>query len=368
MPKIDQLLKIVKEADASDLHLTVGSVPIIRVNGQLEKTRAKVLTDEAVRQLVYEVLTDSQIRAFEKTGDLDFAYGVPGLARFRVNIYLTYMGIGAAIRLIPDNRRDLIALGFTEAVTRLAEQKSGIVLITGPTNSGKTTTLAAMVDHINTHFSRHLITLEDPIEYIHTNKNSLISQRQIGLHSANFPMALRAALREDPDAILVGEMRDTETIQLAITAAEIGLLVLGTLHTRTAAGTVDRIIDVFPPAHQQQIRIMLSDTLIGVVSQQLVRRADGAGRTVAFELLTRASSLGNLIREAKTHQIPTAIQTGRKQGMQLLDNHLRELVDKGIITSGEAMRVATDPAQFAIAQAPSPMNKTGKVATESVRI
>ncbi len=205
MPKIDQLLKIVKDANASDLHLTVSSVPIIRVNGQLEKTRAKTLTDDAVRQLIYEVMTDSQIRTFEKTGDLDFAYGVAGLARFRINVYQTYAGVGAAIRLIPDKIRDLIALGFSEAVTRLAEHKSGIVLITGPTNSGKTTTLAAMVDHINTHFSRHLITLEDPIEYIHNNKNSLISQRQIGLHSVSFPMALRAALREDPDVVLVGE-------------------------------------------------------------------------------------------------------------------------------------------------------------------
>jgi twitching motility protein PilT len=367
MAKIDQLLKIVKEANASDLHLTVGSVPIIRVNGQLEKTRAKSVSDEAIRQLIYEVLTDNQIRAFEKTGDLDFAYGVPGLARFRVNIYQTYGGIGAAVRLIPDKICDLINLGFTEAVTKLVEHKSGIVIITGPTNSGKTTTLASMVDHINTHFSRHLITLEDPIEYIHSNKNSLISQRQIGLHSQSFPMALRAALREDPDVVLVGEMRDTETIQLAITAAEIGLLVLGTLHTRTAAGTVDRIIDVFSPAQQQQIRIMLADTLIGVVSQQLVRRADGSGRTVAFELLTRASSLGNLIREAKTHQIPTAIQTGRKLGMQLLDNHLRELVEKGVILAEEALRVATDPGQFTGPAATAPASKTGKIAAEMAR-
>jgi twitching motility protein PilT len=364
MPKIDQLLRIVKEANASDLHLTVGSVPMIRVNGQLEKTRSKALIDSTVRQLIYEILTDNQIRIFEKTGDLDFAYGVPGLARFRINVYMTYSGIGAAIRLIPDKICDVVSLGFSETVARLAEHKSGIVLITGPTNSGKTTTLAAMVDHINTHFSRHMITLEDPIEYIHTNKNSLISQRQIGLHTQSFPMALRATLREDPDVILVGEMRDTETISLATTAAEIGLLVLGTLHTRTAAGTVDRIIDVFPPAQQQQIRIMLADTLVGVVSQQLVRKADGSGRTVAYELLTRSSSLGNLIREAKTHQIPTIIQTGRKLGMQLLDNHLHELLDKGIITAEEAMRVATDPKQFIMAPTATAAGKTGKIAVE----
>jgi twitching motility protein PilT len=366
MAKIDQLLKIVKDAGASDLHLTVGSVPIIRINGQLEKTRAKSISNDDIKHLIYEILTDNQIKLFEKSGDLDFAYGVKDIARFRVNIYQTYGGIGAAIRLIPDKIQDLLTLGFTDAVKRLAEHRSGIVLITGPTNSGKTTTLAAMVDHINTNFSRHLVTLEDPIEYVHTNKNSLISQRQIGLHSVSFPMALRAALREDPDVILVGEMRDTETISLAITAAEVGLLVLGTLHTRTAASTVDRIIDVFPPVQQQQIRIMLADTIIGVVSQQLVRRADGLGRTVAFELLTRASSLSNLIREAKTHQIPTAIQTGRKMGMQLLDMHLRELVDGKVITAEEAMRVATDPAAFSV-QAQMPANKTGKVATEFVK-
>ncbi len=346
MAKIDQLLKIVKDASASDLHLMVGSVPVIRKNGELEKTHTKTLTSDSIKQLIYEILSDNQIRNFERCGDLDFAYGIDALARFRVNIYQTYSGIGAAIRLIPDQLYDLSTLGFSEAVTKLAEYKSGIVLITGPTNSGKTTTLASMVDHINTKFSKHIITLEDPIEYVHVNKNSLISQRQIGFHSESFPLALRAALREDPDVILVGEMRDTETISLAITAAEVGLLVLGTLHTRTAASTIDRIIDVFPSVQQQQIRIMLADSIIGVISQQLVRKADNSGRTVAFELLTRAASLSNLIREAKTHQIPTAIQTGKKLGMQLLDNHLRELIDNGTITPDEAMRVAIDPATF----------------------
>jgi twitching motility protein PilT len=361
MPKIDQLLRIVKDANASDLHLTVGSVPIIRVNGELEKTRTKSLTGDVIKQLIYEILTDNQIRAFEKTGDLDLAYGIEGSARFRVNIYQTNSGICAAIRLVPELVRDLAGLGFSEAVAKLLEHRSGIVLVTGPTNCGKTTTLASMVDYINTRFSRHMITLEDPIEYIHQNKNSLISQRQIGLHSQTFPMALRAALREDPDVILVGEMRDTETISLAITAAEVGLLVLGTLHTHTASSTIDRIIDVFPPQQQQQIRIMLADTILGVVSQRLVKKADGLGRTAAYELLTRGSSLPNLIREAKTHQIPTAIQTGRKFGMQLLDSHLKELIDKGVITADEAIRVATEPAQFVA-------NKTGKVAAEFAKV
>jgi twitching motility protein PilT len=361
MAKIDQILKIVKDANASDLHLTVGTVPVIRINGQLEKTRTKNLTADGIRQLIYEILTDTQIKQFEKNGDLDFSYSIEEVARFRINVYKTQSGIGSAIRLVPDEIRDLLSLGFTESVVHLSESKSGIVLITGPTNSGKTTTLASIVDHINVKFSKHIITLEDPIEYVHTNKNSLISQRQIGLHSQSFPLALRAALREDPDVILVGEMRDMETISLAITAAEVGLLVLGTLHTRTAASTIDRIIDVFPPSQQQQIRIMLADSIMGVVSQQLVRKADGKGRTVAFELLTRASSLGNLIRESKTFQIPIAIQTGRKQGMQLLDNHLRELVDRNIITADEAMRVATDPSQFTA-------NKTGKITPELSKV
>jgi twitching motility protein PilT len=346
MPKIDHLLEIVTSANATDLHLTAGSVPVVRINGRLEKTRHHRLTNDEVKQLIYELLTDDQIRRFEKAGDLDLAYGIEGLARFRLNIFRSQAGVTAAVRLIPAQVLDLTTLGFPEAVSRLAEVKSGLLLVTGPTNSGKTTTLAAMVDHINTNFSRHIITLEDPIEYIHDNKNSLISQRQIGLHSESFASALRAALREDPDVVLVGEMRDLETISLAVTAAEVGLLVMGTLHTCTAASTIDRIIDVFPPAQQQQIRIMLADSLIGIISQQLVRRVDGPGRVAAFELMVRNTSIAGMIREGKTPQIPTAIQTGRRQGMQLLDNHLRNLVDSGVITAREAARVAVDPSRF----------------------
>ncbi len=346
MAKIDQLLQIVKDADATDLHLTAGSVPVIRVNGRLEKTRHKTLTSENIKQLVYEILTDDQIRQLEKNSDLDVAYGVKGVSRFRINIYRMYGGIGAAIRLIPEELFDLTALGFSRSVAKLAESKSGMVLITGPTNSGKTTTLASMINHINTDFSKHIITLEDPIEYVHANKNSLICQRQIGLHAKSFSSGLRAALREDPDVILVGELRDSETISLAVTAAEAGLLVLGTLHTCTAAATVDRIIDIFPPQQQQQIRIMLADTIYGVVSQQLLKRADGTGRVVAYELLLRTSVVANLIRQGKTHQIPTVIQSGRKKGMRLLDNHLKALVDSGVVTAAEAVRVAVDPSQF----------------------
>jgi len=346
MAKIDQLLEIVKAADASDLHLTAGSVPMIRVHGQLEKTRHRRLSDEEIKQLIYEILTDDQIRRFEKSGDLDLAHGVEDIARFRLNIYKTQSGIAAAIRLIPEQIHDLTVLGFPDTVSHLAEMKSGLVLVTGPTNSGKTTTLASMVDHINTNFSRHVLTLEDPIEYIHHNKNSLISQRQIGAHAASFATALKAALREDPDVILVGEMRDLETISLAVTAAEVGLLVMGTLHTSTAAATIDRIIDVFPPDQQPQIRIMLANSLRGIISQQLLKRADGTGRLVAFELLLQSSSIAAMIREGKTHQIATALQTGRKQGMRLLDHHLKALVESSQITVEEAARAASDPASF----------------------
>ena len=346
MPKIDELLRIVKQANATDLHLAAGCVPMIRVKGELQKTRHKRLDSAGIQQLIYEILAADQIRAFEQQGDLDCAYGINGLARFRVNAYRMHTGLAVAIRVIPDIVPPLTELGLPDSLAELAHRRSGLLLVTGPTNSGKTTTLAAIVDHLNTHFSRHIITLEDPIEYVHESKNSLISQRQIGLHAGSFAGALRAALREDPDVILVGEMRDTETISLAITAAEVGLLVLGTLHTNTAAATVDRMVDVFPPEHQQQMRIMLADTLIGVISQQLVNRADGSGRIIAYELMVSTMAIRSLIREGRTRQIPSVIQTGRKQGMRLLDNHLKALLDSGHIAASEAVRVASDPEQF----------------------
>jgi twitching motility protein PilT len=354
MAKIDRILQIIKEAEATDLHLVAGSVPMVRVNGQLEKTRHRQLADEDIRQLVYELLGDEQIRTFEKSGDLDLAYGIPGVARFRFNIYRTFTGVAAAIRLIPDQILDLAELGFPDSVRQIVESKSGLVLVAGPTNSGKTTTLAAMIDHINTISSRHIITLEDPIEYLHTNKNSLVSQRQTGFHAASFAAGLRAALREDPDVVMVGEMRDIETISLAVSAAEAGILVMGTMHTCTAPATIDRIIEIYPANQQQQIRIMLADSLNGVVCQQLVRRAEGGGRVVACEVLTRSSSISALIRERKSHEIPAAMQTGRKYGMQLLDQHLSKLVGSGIITAAEAAKVATDPTRF---QTPSSSKK-----------
>jgi twitching motility protein PilT len=346
MAKIDDVLGIVKAAGATDLHLVSGSVPMVRLDGKLEKTRHRRLAHEEIKQLLYELLTDDQIRTFERSGDLDFAHGIPGVARFRVNVYSTMTGMAAAIRLIPDHPLDLLTLGFPRSVSRLAENRSGLVLVTGPTNSGKTTTLAAMVDYINANAARHIITLEDPIEYLHSNKNSLISQRQIGTHADSFASGLRAALREDPDVILVGEMRDIETISLAITAAEVGLLVMGTLHTCSAAATVDRLVDVFPADQQQQIRIMLADSISGIICQQLLRRADGQGRIVAYEFMTRSTSIASLIRDRKSHQIATAIQTGRKRGMQLFDNHVRQLLEEGLIPVAEAIRCANEPARF----------------------
>ena len=346
MPRIDKLLEIVKQASATDLHLVAGSMPMIRINSNLEKTHHRILTNENIRDLIYELLTDKQIKSFEEKGDFDFAYGIEGVARVRIGVYQTHSGMAVAIRLIPEKTPNLEDLGFPSTVKKLAENKSGLVLVTGPTNSGKTTTLAAMIDHINTNYCRHIISLEDPIEYIHHNKNSLISQRQVGLHAESFATGLRASLREDPDVIMIGEMRDTETISLAVTAAEIGLLVMGTLHTCTAAATVDRIIDVFPADQQQQVRIMLADSISGVISQQLVRRADGGGRMAAYELMLRSTSISSLIREGKAYQIPNAIQTGAKSGMQLLDNHLKEMVDGKLINSHEAIRVATNPSYF----------------------
>lgn len=346
MAKIDQLLHIVRDAHASDLHLAAGSVPVVRVAGKLEKTSHKILTPDTVKALLYEILTDDQIRTFERQGDLDVAYTIPDGARFRINIFRIQHGPAAAIRLIPDQPPSLESLGFADTVARLAEQRSGLILVTGPTNSGKTTTLAAMIDHNNTNFSRHILTLEDPIEYIHENKNSLVSQRQVGLHVASSAAGIRAALREDPDVLAVGDLRDTETITQALAAAETGLLVLGTLHTTSAAATIDRLLKVFPDDRKQQMRVMLADTLLGVISQHLLTKANGAGRVLAYELLTGSPAVEDLILEDAAHQLPMVIQSGRHLGMRLLDNHLKALVDAGIIRPEEAVRVAADPTPF----------------------
>ena len=354
MPRIDAFLKIMKKVGASDLHILDGAVPYFRINGILERTRYRALSVDEARILIYELLTDSQIETFEKLGEIDIAYTLSDVARFRINIFKKYPGLAAAFRIIPHEIPDLDSLGFPPVTKKILSRRSGLILVTGPTNSGKSTTLAAMVDHLNERMNYHIITLEDPLEFIHTNKNCLINQRQIGEHSLSFANALRASLREDPNVILVGEMRDKETISLSLKAAEIGLLVLATLHTRSAGQTIDRLIDSFSAQEQTQIRVSLSETLIGISSQQLLRRADGNGRVAAIEILTSNQAIRNLIREGKTYMIYNAIMTGRKDGMQLLDQHLKDLVSRGVVTTEEAARYTTNPREMAACGANQP--------------
>jgi twitching motility protein PilT len=335
-----------QQAGASDLHLSTGCVPMLRINGVLEKARHRPLTGDEVRLLAYELLSDAQVDRFEADGELDCAYTLEGVARFRINVYKKFPGMAAAIRIIPHEVPSLDSLGFPPVLKTLLQQRSGLLLVTGPTNSGKSTTLAAMVDYLNEQMKYHIITLEDPLEFVHTNKQCLINQRQIGEHSRSFADALRGALREDPNVILVGEMRDLETISLALTAAELGLLVLGTLHTRSAAQTISRISDAFPADQQSAVRLGLSEVLLGVCSQQLLRRADGPGRVAALEILVATGAVRNLIREGKNHQVNNVITTGRREGMNLMDQHLKELVEQGVVEPAEAARFATEPQAF----------------------
>jgi twitching motility protein PilT len=343
MAKIDTFLRVMQEAGASDLHLCAGNRPVLRVNGDLQEARHRALSGAEVRLLVYELLTDPQIRRFEERGELDCAHTLEGVARFRVHVYKKHPGMGAAFRIIPHQVPRLDELGFPQVLKRMLNQRSGLILVTGPTNSGKSTTLAAMVNHLNEERTHHIITLEDPLEFIHQNKKCLINQRQIGEHSLSFADALRGALRADPNVILVGEIRDLETIHLAITAAELGLLVLGTLHTRSAAQTISRVADAFPVDQQSAVRLSLSEVLIGICSQQLLRRTDGTGRVAAMEILLGTPAVRTMIREAKGHQVNNVILTGKKEGMKLLDQHLKELIHEGIVTGEEAARVSAEP-------------------------
>ena len=346
MARIDGLFKMMKEQGASDLHLSTGSPPIFRLHGEMERLNFKSLSHEELKAIIYEILSEKQIRDFEERHDLDFAYSVPGLARFRGNVLMQHRGIAAVFRIIPSKILSVDELGLPEGVRKFTQLKKGLVLVTGPTGSGKSTTLAAMIDHINNSRKDHILTLEDPLEFIHENKQSLFNQRQIGEHTESFSSALRAALREDPDVILVGEMRDLETISLAMTAAETGHLVFGTLHTNSAAKTIDRIIDAFPRDAQEQVRTMLSESLKGVVCQQLLKTADGKGRVAALEIMAGTTAIANLIREGKTFQIPSIIQTARKDGMQLMDQHLLDLLKTKRVTPEEAYRCAIDKKQF----------------------
>lgn len=346
MAKIDTLFKMMHQQGASDLHISTGTPPILRLHGEMIRVKSPDLTHEQAQALLFEILDDEQVQQFEETRDLDFAYSLPGLARFRGNILDTHRGIAGVFRLIPSEIMTAEQLNLPEGVLKMTRFNKGLVLVTGPTGSGKSTTLAAMIDLINSTRREHILTLEDPLEFIHKNKLSLLNQRQIGTHSQSFASALKAALREDPDIILVGEMRDLETIQLALSAAETGHLVFGTLHTNSAPKTIDRIIDVFPKDAQEQVRSMLSESLKGVVCQQLLRTTDGTGRVAALEIMLGNAAIGNLIREAKTFQIPSIIQTAKGEGMQLMDTHLMELLNAGTVTAEEAHRCAVDKRLF----------------------
>jgi twitching motility protein PilT len=330
---LNDLLIVVLDSGASDLHLTSGARPALRINGELIQMEDQpILTPPVIQRVMYAALTQKQREKFEENLELDFAYSVPGRARFRVNIYRQRDALGAAFRIIPFEIRKLEDLGVPPAVANFAQLARGFVLVTGPTGSGKSTTLASLIDMANRTRSEHIMTVEDPIEFLHRHRKCLVNQREVGEDTWSFANALKHVLRQDPDIILVGEMRDLETISVALTAAETGHLVFATLHTQDAAQTIDRIIDVFPPGQQQQVRIQLAGTLQGIVCQTLARTSDGNGRAVATEVLVATPAVRNLIREGKTHQIYSAMQAGAKHGMHTMDQHLADLVLKGRIT------------------------------------
>jgi twitching motility protein PilT len=347
MAELDQLLTNLKENGGSDLHLAAGLEPRIRVHGGLAPVEGwEPLSDPRLRELMREVATDRHWESYMEESDADFAYSIEGVARFRANFFVQENGAGAVFRVIPERIVPLEELSLPPAIEKLAELEGGLVLVTGPTGSGKSTTLAAIIDRVNRTRSRHIVTIEDPVEFVHENKESVISHREVGEHSNSFAAALRAAVRQDADVVLVGEMRDRETIQMAITAAEMGLLVFGTLHTNGAAKTIDRIIDAFPASEQPQIRISLSESLVAVVSQLLVPTADGAGREAVNEILLRTSGLPNLIREGNISMIGSVIQSGKKEGMQSMDDALWALAQSGRITARDAFLKASDKARF----------------------
>ena len=343
---MDELLRITVERGASDLHLTVGLPPVLRINGSLVATEYSRLSPEEAKRLVYSILNDKQKEKFEKTWELDCSHGVRGFGRFRVNVYRQRGVVGACLRAITNTVATRTELNLPRIVEDMVNRPHGLILVTGATGAGKSTTLACMLDIINQTQSYHIITIEDPIEYIHPHKKSMINQREVGHDTLSWSNALKATLREDPDVILVGEMRDQETIAGTLTAAETGHLVFSTLHTCDASQTIERVVDVFPPHHQQQIRVQLSSVLEGVVSQQLVPHAAGVGRVPSVEILIATPAIRNLIREGKTHQIYNAIQTGSKLGMQTMEQSLFELVQSKMVTADEALAHTMHPDDF----------------------
>jgi twitching motility protein PilT len=355
---VAELLIQTKERGGSDLHLSAGSPPLMRLHGELTVIEDGLLGRDTVHRMIYEILNDDQRRLFEEHRDLDFAIEVGEVARFRVNVFNQRNGEGAVFRVIPTQIRSFQELGLPEVVQTLALRENGLVLVTGPTGSGKSTTLAAMIDLVNATQRKHVLTLEDPIEFVHRSKRCLVNQREIGSHTKSFAAALRAALREDPDVILVGEMRDLETISLALTAAETGHLVFGTLHTKSAPKTIDRVIDAFPPAQQQQVRVQLAEALQGVISQILLPTKDKKGRVAALEIMVATVAIRNLIREGKTHQMPSSIQTGTQIGMQSLEQALRNLVMQGRVDRGHAegfLQLSSTGSAGVLGAAPAPV-------------
>lgn len=343
---IAQLLAFTVSNKASDLHLSAGLPPMIRIHGDIRRLDVPPLDHTTVHGMIYDIMTDSQRKSYEENLECDFSFEVPGLSRFRVNAFSQYRGAGAVLRTIPSEVQSLLQLGAPRIFAELAMLPRGLILVTGPTGAGKSTTLAAMIDHINLQQKGHILTVEDPIEFVHESKSCLVNQREVGPQTRSFANALRSALREDPDVILVGELRDLETIRLALTAAETGHLVLGTLHTSSAAKTVDRVIDVFPAAEKEMVRAMLSESLRAVISQTLIKTKDGRGRIAAHEIMIGTPAIRNLIREAKIAQMNAAIQTGAAAGMQTLDQCLSDLVRRSQIDVREARAAASNKEQF----------------------
>ncbi|MEE8481223.1 MAG: type IV pilus twitching motility protein PilT [Desulfobacterales bacterium] len=346
MAKIDAFFKLMNEQGASDLHLVSGQQPALRVRGDIERVKYKVLDSDNLKSMLYEIAPEDRVKVFEETGDVDFGYEIPGLARYRANFFLQKNGVAAVFREIPSSIMTAEQLGVPPVVSKLAGLPRGLVVVTGPTGSGKSTTLAAIIDVANRTRRDHIITVEDPIEFVHESQGCIVNHREVGSHTKSFTAALRGALREDPDIILVGEMRDLETISLAIEAASTGHLVFGTLHTTSAAKTVDRIIEVFPASQQSQIRSTLADGIRAVVAQVLFKRIDKRGRCVALEILIATPAARNLIRESKTHMLPGVMQTGKKYGMQLLDDAIMDLYNKKMISGDEAYTKSNDKAKF----------------------
>ena len=342
-----ECLKQTIELNASDLHMTVGACPMIRVRGEVERLEEYApLTPEDTQQILYRILSSEQQKQFELKRQLDFSHSIPGLARFRVNVYFQRESIGAAFRLIPAELKTLEELGMPSTLHLLTDKPRGLVLVTGPTGSGKSTTLAALIDEINRNRSEHILTIEDPIEFLHRHKRCIVNQREIGPDAVSFAEALRAALRQDPDVILVGEMRDLETIATALTAAETGHLVFGTLHTQSAPSTIDRIIDVFPAEQQEQIRIQIASSLQGVITQALLPTADGMGRVPALEVLLPDDAVRNLVRQGKVEQIYSVMQTNTSRGMQTMEQSLADLIQRGVVTFEVGLTRSSRPQQL----------------------